>query len=46
MEIVFFILLLLLLGMFGYARLQKNVIKMPGELNASEDDEVNIHHRS
>jgi hypothetical protein len=41
MELFFFILLLVLLVMFGYAQLQKGVYKIPGQVASSEEEEFN-----
>ena len=40
MELLLFVLIILMLLVFGYMQLQKNVIKMPGELSASDEEEV------
>jgi hypothetical protein len=41
MEFFFFILLLVLLAMFGYAQFQKDVFKTPGKITPSEEEEFN-----
>ncbi len=38
MEIFFLIILLLMLLLFGYAQLQKGVVKTPGKIVLEEDD--------
>jgi hypothetical protein len=40
MELFFFVLIVLMLLVIGYAQLQKNVVKMPGEITGI-DDELN-----
>lgn len=42
MDIFFLILLALMLLAFGYAQLQKGVFKTPGQINANEEDELEI----
>lgn len=43
MEVFFFGLLLLMLLIFGYAQLQKGVFKLPGKLNANEEEDLDRH---
>ena len=40
MEFLFFGLLLIMLMIFGYAQLQKGVVKLPGKLTASEEEVI------
>jgi hypothetical protein len=40
MEFFFFGLLLLMLLIFGYAQLQKGVVKLPGKLTANEEEDI------
>lgn len=42
MELFFFGLIVLMLLVFGYSQLQKNVIRMPGELTGSDDEEIEV----
>ena len=42
MDFFFFILLVVLLSIFGYAQLQKGIIKTTGEIKLNDDDEINI----
>jgi hypothetical protein len=42
MEVFFFGLLLLMLLIFGYAQLQKGVVRLPGKLNANEEEDIEI----
>ncbi len=39
MELFFFVLIVLMLLVIGYAQLQKNVVRMPGKISPVEDDE-------
>ncbi|HMQ52413.1 MAG TPA: hypothetical protein PKE64_00020 [Anaerolineae bacterium] len=39
MEFIVLVLALVLLLIFGYVQLRRNVIKMPGDLNADLDEE-------
>jgi len=43
MELFFLILLAVMLLAFGYAQWQKGVFKTPGQIIASEEDELEIH---
>ena len=38
MEVLLFGLIVLMLLVFGYMQLQKNVVKMPGELTSSDEE--------
>jgi len=38
MDILFFALLVIMLLVFGFAQLQKGVVKTPGQINLGEDD--------
>lgn len=38
MELFFFLLIVLMLLVIGYAQWQKNVIKMPGEITGEEEE--------
>jgi hypothetical protein len=38
MDILFFALLVIMLVMFGFAQLQKGVVKTPGQINLNKDD--------
>jgi hypothetical protein len=42
MDIFFFILLALMLLVFGYAQLQKGVFRTPGQITPSEEEEIEI----
>lgn len=43
MNIFFIILLVALLLLFGYAQLQKGVVRTPGSINLNEEEEVESH---
>ncbi len=45
MDIFFLVLLVIMLLVFGYAQLQKGVVKTPGQININnnEEEEVNFH---
>jgi hypothetical protein len=38
MEVLLFGLIVLMLLVFGYMQLQKNVVKMPGELTSNDEE--------
>jgi hypothetical protein len=38
MDVLFFVLLVIMLVLFGFAQMQKGVVKTPGQINLSEDD--------
>lgn len=40
MDLFFLILLITLLLIFGYAQLQKGVVKTPGRINLNEEEEM------
>ena len=40
MEFIFFILLALMLLVFGYAQLQKGVFRTTGQITPSEEEEI------
>ena len=40
MDLFFLIVIVVVLLIFGYAQLQKNVIKLPGKITSGEDDEL------
>jgi hypothetical protein len=40
MEFLFFGLLLIMLMIFGYAQLQKGVVKLPGKLTVGEEEDI------
>jgi len=42
MDIFFLILLVCMLLLFGYAQLQKGVVKTPGSIIPSEEEEVEM----
>jgi hypothetical protein len=42
MDILFLILLVLMLLLFGYAQLQKGVVRTPGKITINEEEEVEI----
>lgn len=39
MNLIFLMLLMIMLVVFGYAQLQKDVIRMPGQINMNEEEE-------
>ena len=40
MNFFFLILLVIMLLVFGYAQLQKGVVRTPGQINMSEEEEI------
>jgi hypothetical protein len=40
MNFFFLILLVVMLGVFGYAQLQKGVVRTPGQINLNEEEEA------
>ena len=40
MNILFLILLLVMLAVFGYAQLQKGVVKTPGRIDLNEKEKI------
>jgi hypothetical protein len=42
MELLFLILLVLMLIIFGYAQLQKGVFRTPGKITTNEEEEEEI----
>jgi hypothetical protein len=42
MDFLFLFLLVVMLAVFGYALLQKDVIKTPGHISLSEEEEIKL----
>jgi hypothetical protein len=40
MNFVFLMLLMIMLVVFGYAQLQKDVVRTPGRINMNEEEEI------
>ena len=43
MNLFFLVLLIVMLAVFGYAQLQKGVVKTPGRIDLKEKEEVKSH---
>ncbi len=42
MELFFFAIVVLMLLIIGYIQLQKDVVRMPGQITGSEEEEIEL----